>query len=1634
MKKHPQKSDSPDINLARGGGNATAAGVEFQAKLGACMASRLLAERPLDPRLTGKCIRSLRFETEAPVDDILVETEEGWIFFQAKTRLTLSATPRSELAKTVDQFVRQWIECSTGDGSRGWNRPLQPDRDRLVLALGAGAPQSLSADLAQGLAALQTSGSAQLPQSKTAAVRKFKGLIERAWSAVTGKPATTSEIAAILNLITIISYDLEGADQETATEILSQVVDTPGRATMAFSTIAQYCQGLMRERTGCNTLELRRALAALGVPLAAPPAYRTDVEKLRTYSERVRKQLNDYETTELAGEPICIERRCTDAVVDAARIGSLLLVGEPGAGKSAVINASASRLRDEGRDVIELAVDRLAVKSLPELALELGLSHPLRDVLLNWPGDQPAYLFIDALDATRGGENEIVFRTLIADVLSFENRQWHIIASIRTLDLRLGEQFRQLFKGRPPSDEFADPAFPGVAHIHVPPWTPAEFQQLFQRAPTLALAINTGGERLRELALVPFNTRLLADLISGGLASTAFGEIQSQVQLLALYWNHRVEKHGTGAELCIEAAVTQMIGTRSLRARKLDVARPDAAAFDALLRENVLVPVRQDQFVRFRHHLLFDYAASRVCLPADGPCQSASLLTEDKGLGMMLAPALGFALQHLWNEADSGHRAFWRIIIRLAGEPRCDPITRSVAARTAAELPRVAGDAIGLLTEQIKQDDSNRLATVLNHVFGALVVRFEDKQKVPFDPWCELAKQASERVEDTVWPLRKLLYALCEHIESKAHRAQLGHAARKLLAYSLDPSNAVTQLTASAIDFVAVTYASDIEASKQLLRRLFEPGYFQGHADQEIPWLTRRLEPISEVDPDFVVDIYAGAFASSIEDPSQTVLSHSQILSMTSNRRQDYEMSWWHLKEFFPHFLNNYPVHAIRALVRAISGYVARTHPVGQDARAWSIPTSAGSIRLQEDWSHIWAWDIDGVQGDSAHGLINAFVKDLEDRETDVARTMIQEIIERNELGGIWARTLMAASRRAEAIGDLLWPIATQEPFLTSSDTRKDAIDFIAARYPFEDATAREAFERAAMGFIFGLARQPEEARQKFLLTLFSSIGKQNLATPEAHALLAENEAASSSAPHNERPFHITSGSGSPDRWWWLKRDGVDLDAPDVVQILTATEQIKKKLGLESQAGEMVETGAAIDHVENLVDMTASGVQSLPGSVSAYGVAAQGAAKLSRLPVERLREQDCTLQSLIALVIRLAETPVEPVDAEAEERFEVSTSWGSPNAHVDTAEALMQLCRVGGDVVEKMLPTMKMLLCMQIPAARMQIAERLTVFWNSDRALMWELADRVARRELNRGVLRAFANSFLCRTIHADPDRVEQLTFILHERNFDRADKATKLLGEEIGSLIALLWITHGRPKPQETLQRWIADPHTFEAELSHAISTSGGALVFNHEEENTTDAEITRRAQEFYVWAAGSMADGLKHYLDEAKQRQPTEAEKEHATLYAKFLNQLCDQVYFAAGAFRSGVPDKSPLESYEAKRVFFSEMHPVLARIADAGTPDTIYHLIELLDFLVPADPAAVFDLVAHALLGAGHRFSYQYESLGADRFVEVVGHYLADHRDLFVDETRRRKLVACLNLFMEAGWPIARRLLYRLPELIQ
>ena len=768
---------NPNPSLSFGGGNATAAGIAFQAGVASYFGAALLGEKATDRffDLNRPVPISIRVETEAPIDDILIETDVGgFIFIQAKTSVEFSVNLASPLGKTVEQFVRQWMVCASGSGNRHWNRPLIPAKDRFVLAVGSGTSGTITNDLALALRARRVPGSAPLPKRQQNAFDRFYGMLSEAWEKISGNPALPDELTGISSLVDVLVFDFGGADRELITESMRDLVQTDRDADAGFSVLQENFTRLMSNRLGVDAIGLRNRISG-SFRLKEPPSYRADVTQLRIYSDQTRDHLEHFEETKVGENNIRILRRCTESVIVAANRESLLLVGDPGAGKSAVISVAAARLRGEGKEVIELAVDRLPVESAEGLQQQLGLTHRFLDVLENWPGNEPAFLFIDALDATRGGRSESIFRWLISEVLKMQGKRWRVVASIRSFDLRMGQQLAELFSGTPPDANYADKAFNAVRHIHIPTWEKKELEELLARAEPIANAVQAGGDRLFDLARTPFNTRLLADLLCGDMRPDAFSKVNTQSQLLDLYWAHRVKKYGLSAELCLRQVVEQMVENRSLQIDRLSSGANNAVPLENLLRESVLIPVSGERYIAFRHHILFDFAVSRVYLDLLHSQNLENVLSADRSLGLMLGPALIFALNEMWQNANETRDAFWRAILVCVGRSDIDPVVRSIAARVACDLPSNREDVKGLLdvSRSGTAEEKTLAKTALTHIVGSLSVRAEDKAEIVIEPWIYFAGEIGVIVDQVAWPLRTLLFILTGRDQTPNQRAQL---------------------------------------------------------------------------------------------------------------------------------------------------------------------------------------------------------------------------------------------------------------------------------------------------------------------------------------------------------------------------------------------------------------------------------------------------------------------------------------------------------------------------------------------------------------------------------------------------------------------------------------------------------------------------------------------------------------------------------------------------------------------------------------------------------------------------------------------------------------------------------------------
>ena len=374
-------------------------------------------------------------------------------------------------------------------------------------------------------------------------------------------------------------------------------------------------------------------------------------------------------------------------------------MGWPGAGKSGVLHDFAESRINEGRDVVFIAVDQIGAKSLGELRNEIGIDHELLQVLINWPGEHKGLLVIDALDAARGNPAATALLALIRAIEKAGTR-WQVVASIRKYDLRYNPELRELFRGslNPAiGPDLQDSEFANLRHLNVPLFTDEEMDEVRRQAPSLELLLQIAPQALQDLLRVPFNLRLMADILESGIDVRELRPIRTQSELLNRYWAYRVG--GAGGDLrerIIHRACDLMINARRLRAERQSLVEPGAtAALEELFSSQVLVEwqssgrsVPQRQVVAFSHHVLFDFAVSHLFLPPE-PDQVVRLIAADPDLVVMIRPSIVMRYQHLW-EVDPG--AFWALLFRICGEPSIPNIGKVIGAAVAAESGRTMQD------------------------------------------------------------------------------------------------------------------------------------------------------------------------------------------------------------------------------------------------------------------------------------------------------------------------------------------------------------------------------------------------------------------------------------------------------------------------------------------------------------------------------------------------------------------------------------------------------------------------------------------------------------------------------------------------------------------------------------------------------------------------------------------------------------------------------------------------------------------------------------------------------------------------------------------------------------------------------
>jgi hypothetical protein len=913
--------------------------------------------------------------------------------------------------------------------------------------------------------------------------------------------------------------------------------------------------------------------------------------------------------------------------------------------------------------------------------------------------------------------------------------------------------------------------------------------------------------------------------------------------------------------------------------------------------------------------------------------------------------------------------------------------------------------------------------------------------------WAEVAVQASLATHRLYADAaRVLLFTLSERSDfaDRAFALKFGQAARQLLSLAWQFEPPLSNLASSAIRMVTKSFDTDPTASKELLSRILQEPRFSEHAHEEAPWLAEGVRSILKAAPDFVVEIYDVLFERAAPADGDSWMGGSRIMPLRSNKKQDYEHARWHLQQALPLFLTTWPDRGTIAVNRAALGLAGnrRTHLETQE-----VAFGDHTLLVAEDGLSLQEWRNRGERSGGLPGseILDSYVAFLLECPAADFVASVKAAMSETAAASVWARILGIAAERRGIADELLWPIAISPDMLDLTDVVRDAIKYLAEVFPTRPMSEKRRFEAALLAGVRSAGEDEHRGWRSRAARFLSVVSEESIAGSPLNEL--RNELQQQGLLTGNRPYmtlEVGWGETGDITDSLLKGDGVNLnDGPDA-----ELRRAVRPLDSFMRNAEDLKTPEAIAELWSLTVSVITTINQLIEPLphervlhSSWGSVSNALEKIvqSEHYSERLPGHP-TRTALMEVLDRMATSPFPEERSPSDSSL---MSWGNWDVRVYVASSYMSLAASSRASAESLRGQLVRMLEDPAPTVRLQVAQSLNTLWEVDRDHMWVMAAKVAAEEPDTGVIGFFIAGPLLRLAGVAPERCEEFISAILARlpHGTEEDGRRGDFHEAIATMAARLWIVGGRDIAHGWILNWVHNLEGSDAYLWPLVSWLRGALFVRFQKDATdSDREIQGRAREVLravVDAAGDALTAAKPPLMDGSTVEPQlRAAQRKYKAGLRLMEHGCNQLYFGSGAFKNGNAsrDGEGLSDESKMREFLAEYEAILDRIALSGNAAVAYHLVELYEHLAGASPELVFDKVAALVVGPAASDGYHYESLALDTVVRLVRRYLADYRAVFDDASRRSRLVSLLELFSNAGWPEALKLLYELPDLLR
>ncbi len=1291
--------------------------------------------------------------------------------------------------------------------------------------------------------------------------------------------------------------------------------------------------------------------------------------------------------------------------------GNGMIVGIPGIGKSYLLRQLKRKLVSNDVLCFIIKIDNAYDSSDEAIASELGINGDWVKTLGNIQlrNEHKAVLIFDAFDAARDEDKRAGFLKQIKKAKSLLKDKWNLLVSVRTYDATKSADLMMLFS---PLNELG--GYSSARKIKIDELSEGEIQEASISNSNLYKYYLESTHEFKKILHIPFFLKILETILSD-YSKENLEEIKhykSETQLLDFFWHKKIDE--SDESLSIQRFLlwftNQLITNKTLSLPKNELIQngehPLFNTFYYLRSEGMLdeVSVRNSR-ITYTHNIFFDYAVNRLCLDHNY-ISLLKFINYDYSRVFFLRPSFVYFFISVWHEDQ---QIFWELYRKFAdnNQKEIQLFVRLIINGTIAsqfnninELENIIG-----LNETEKRNESIRNVlqsirfirnrTLSQDVLLLHLLSNELKLQYLFE-FSFLLDRAINDVKDD-------LFIVC------------GDSARNMLAYilnnrNLDAKQFLDRIGSSrGIELVAKTFRTDPVQSREVLRRIFS---IINEPDYEIGYFTSLSDSIKyfvDIDPELTSEVYKVIFEHRETSTEKTQMGQSVVMSLLSNRSQDFDMCYYRLEQFFPTFITSSPELAVLTGIEIVNKVVFDKHS-GYE-KGFTFDYQNISCTYYPDYSVIWFERHLRDQPENLGEHITSYIGKLfSEGYHSKAIKLVRIYISNAKVGFLWKLLMQLANEYPEPMLDLILPLVLVPKFLSSVEVSYEVRGFLEKVNSMLSDEQIQAVEEV----IF--QAYPNE-HEYSIESALSALKLERLQTSRSKELMSGRE-----ARENVKPYQSSTSVTTYTTDEWLKDQGVNVTNPHIAEITRLVKDLDNfSHQFLNETPNYQEYKPYIKVVSSLWEKITTD-SNLPADLKF--AALNSASKTATISCRNLAELADAEFELLKQIVVYAFNYESKYDLEQANNSPASGYSSTPR--IEASEALLLIYIHDND--PKILALYKIAIADTNSVVRYNAIKNLPQLFNNYFDLYRTfIFDRLQAENdsFNFSVLLS-SLYFKKDNIAEDGNKIIQITnqktHLFQYRQF--VDSYTRIL----------IWLLSkpGIPAAFETLvegYKYRSFSNAIIFQIFKQIHTYEPRTAFK---ENVPLVTMMLKVIDTYIDEAGKVLLQANNF------NTPNPEVKDSLHIF----DEIVMRIYFALEA-NQRINNKHDLPANEENRKeLYFLTKPLIekilnfsSQITDSGMliGHTAHYLIQTLNNVITYDSRDILSMVAN-ITRYSLQVGYTFDTLSIREIVTLTEKLLADHREILLDEKPFQDLLSILEIHVNSGWVDALELLWKLDEVFK